>query len=168
PRPVAGCVQTQASPAAVGRSSDRFEFQLFDSDATLQVESDRAAMSLHEESGTQITVEPNQITGVLVAELTSRGRSRFAATAQIPRTWIVDSVETQPPEMLADRSLAASGPGPHLLQLKLARPVTPQRPLRLIVRAHYRRPANNQPLGADFFRLANFPEVHGSWQLVAV
>src|SRR5688572_5399350 len=38
-RPVAGCVQTNAMPAAAGRSGDRFEFQLFEPGAEIEVSS---------------------------------------------------------------------------------------------------------------------------------
>jgi hypothetical protein len=167
-RPLSGCVQTQAAPAAAARGSDRFEFQLLQPGAEIEIAADQTAAPLDETSGTQINVETNQITGVMVAELTSLGASRFAVEAQVPRQWIVDAVETQPPESLADRTLTTRGSGPQLLHLKLARALTSQRPLRVVIRAHYRRPPSQRPLAADFFRLARFPESRGGRRLISV
>ncbi len=167
-RPVKGCVQTAATPAAAGRASDRFEFQMFDPDAAIEIAADESTALLYEESATRITVESNQVLGVLAAELTSLGTGQYVVVAQVPRNWIVDTVETQPPELLADRSLTAKSSGPQILQLTLTRPLTTQRPLSLIIRAHYRRPANNRPLGDEFFQVASFPESQGGRRLVAV
>ena len=70
--------------------------------------------------------------------------------------------------MLADRLFTMPGGGPRQVRLKLAQPLTPQRPLRLVIRAHYRRPANNRPLGEAFFGVASFPEAQAGRKLVAV
>ena len=154
-------------PAAPGRSSDRFDFHLFEPDAAIEIASDQAGAVLHEEAGTQITVESNQVTGVLLAELTSLGVNRFEAR---PRCH--DSGSSIPSKLnhpiCWPNDHYPRGTGPQLLHVKLARPMTAQRPLRLVIRAHYRRPANHQALGKDFFRLASFPEVRDGRRLVAV
>lgn len=164
-RPLAGAVQRRAT---AGRGNDQFEFDVFDEKAEIEVSSDPSPARFVEHSGTQINVESSQVTGVFVAELRSLGGNRFSLVAELPRHWIVDSVETQPAEMLADRSSAMRGSGPHQLQIKLARALSGQSPMRLVIRAHYRRPANSQPLGRDFFQLARFPEAQTSRRLVAV
>src|SRR5439155_2639530 len=105
-RPMAGCVQIDAAAATATRASDRFVFQLFAADAAVEIAPNQTLSPLREESGTQINVESTQVTGVLVAELrASGGGARFAIEAELPHQWIVDAVETQPPEMLADRAL---------------------------------------------------------------
>ena len=167
PRPLSGCVQTQAAPATAARSSDRFEFQLLEPGAEIEIAADQTAAPLDETSGTQINVETNQITGVIVAELTSlapavcRGRSSAQAVdcrcggnaaSRIARRSHADHPRQRP---------AASAPeaGPAL---------TAQRPLRVVIRAHYRRPASQRPLAADFFRLARFTESRGGRRLISV
>lgn len=168
-RPVRGCVQMDAAPATAARPTDRFVFQTFDANAAVEVAPDPMLAPLREESGTQLNVESTQVTGVLIAELKATGGgARFSITAELPHQWLVDAVETQPAEMLADRTLVSSGQNPHRLQLKLARPLTAQQPLRVIIRGHFRRPPNDQPLGDEFFHLARFPEVHDRRELVAV
>jgi hypothetical protein len=168
-RPVRSCVQTDASAATATRSTDRFVFQAFAADAAIEVAPNLTLAPLREESGTQLNVEATQVTGVLVADLRATGAgARFAVTAELPRQWLVDAVETQPADMFADRTLISGGQNPHRLQVKLARPLTAQQPLRLIIRGHFRRPPNNQQLGDEFFHMARFPEAHDRRQLIAV
>jgi hypothetical protein len=167
-RPLRGCVQTLATSTSAGRTADRFEFQVFSADAAVEVSALEPALPLSERSGTQITVELNQVLGVLIAELSSIGRGRFEVEAEVPRHWIVDSVETEPSEVLVDRSLSAGGSGPQRLQIKLAQPMTHERPVRLIVRGHYRRPANGELFGHSVFQLASFPAARDSRRLVAL
>jgi hypothetical protein len=168
-RPLRGCVQSDAAPATATRATDRFVFQAFAADGGIEVAPNHSLAPLREESGTQLNVEATQITGVLMADLRATGSgARFAITAEVPHQWIVDAVETQPADMLADRTLISRGQNPHQLQIKLARPFTAQQPLRFIIRGHFRRPPNDQPLGDEFFHMARFPEVHDRRQLVAV
>jgi hypothetical protein len=167
-RPVRGCATMLVTPAAAGRTQEKFTLQLFAADSAIAIRAEPMPAPLREESGLQVIVESNQVNGVLVAELTSLAGSQFEAQARLPRQWIVDAVETQPPEMLADRFLDARGTGPQILRLRLNRPITASRPLRLVIRAHYRRPANGQPLGESLFRLATFPDARDCRRLVAV
>jgi hypothetical protein len=161
-------VLAAVTPASAGRASDQFQFQKYDAGGTIEIATDQTVPLLREESGTQITVDLAQVKGVLVADLSTLGGDSFTIEATVPRQWIVDSVETQPPEALADRSLAPRGPAQQLLRLNLARPVNAARRLQLIVRAHTRRPANGQRLPDDFFSLATFLGVRESRRLVAV
>src|SRR4029078_10346520 len=95
-RPLKNCVQTDATPAAATRTTDRFVFQTFAADAAVEIAPNHTLSPLREESGTQINVEATQVPGVLVAELKATGAgARFAIAAELPRQWIVDSVETQ-------------------------------------------------------------------------
>ena len=134
-RPLRGCIQTVTSAAGASRGNDRFEFQLFESEATLEISSGQAVAFLNEESGTQITVEsqPDRRRDGRRAH-GAGGGAPFSLTALVSRQWIIDSVETQPPEVLADRSLSARGSEARL-QLKMTRPLTAQRPVRLVIRA---------------------------------
>lgn len=167
-RPLSGCVQTGASAAGSVKIFDRQDFQLFSPSASVEISLNASLQPLQEDSGTQINIESNQVTGVYIGELTSTAANRFEVAVQISRNWVVDAVETQPQEMLADRTLTGDKDGSQQLQFKLVRPISASRPLRVIIRAHYRRPASNEALDVSFFRLAKFPETLGGRQLVSV
>lgn len=168
PRPILGCVQTGASLASPGRNLDRFYFQLFADNADIELAPSSSPSGLIEESGTQIHVEASQVTGVFIADLTAAVPRGFAVEVQIPRQWIVDSVETQPPDMLIDRLLSIAPSGWQVLNLHLARPISSTRRLRLTIRAHCRRPANQELLDETFFQLARICDARGGNQFVSV
>ena len=165
--PLAGCVQTAMLPAGANRPLDEMQFQLFSAAASIEIAAQPHAAPLHEQSGTDLRIEASQISGVLIAELSSLGGDRFSVDAVLPRHWLIDAVETQPADMLADRQTTPRGATQQTLRLHLARALNESRPLRLVIRAHFRRPAGEQPLPADFFRLATFPEAREGRRLVA-
>jgi hypothetical protein len=162
------CVQTAANSTSAGRSIDRFAFQLVSPSAAVEVTSNRSAQPLTEDSGTQIHFETNQVTGIFIADLASRAPNVFTIDAQISKQWIVDAVETQPPDALTDRVTTSGAGGVQRLRLQLARPISIARPLRVTVRAHARRPAMNELLDGNYFRFAQFPDARGSRQLLSV
>lgn len=170
PRAVRGCERwPSAAAASVGlRHPDRFAFQLWDPQAQIEVTASPSFAPLHVESATQLLVEPNQVLAATTAEVTVQAGQRFELQAQVPRPWIVDAVDVQPAEMLAERSLTARGGGPQLLRVQLVRPLLPGRPLRLTLRAHFRRPPPGQPLGEGVFQPLSFPEAASVQRWIAV
>jgi hypothetical protein len=166
-RPVQGCYQAAVFPAVGGASLDQFDFHLHEPGAAIEIAADPQSAALRANVGTQIRIDASQVTGVLVAELSTLGGHRFEIDAVVPPNWIIDAVETQPGDALAERRRISRG-GQNLQRLKLVRPLGEARPLRLIIRAHYRRPPNNEPFTGDFFRLANFLEARDNRHLLAV
>ncbi len=167
-QPLTGCERTAVAAAAAGRAGDQFQFQLFAADAAIEVAADPRPAQLRERSGTEIRIDGSQVSGVLIAELSSLGGERFSVEAVVPRHWLIDAVETQPADMLADRTTTPRGGGQQTLRLNLTRSLNETRPLRLTVRAHFRRPALERPLDEDFFRLATFPDAREGRRLTAV
>jgi hypothetical protein len=167
-QPLAGCERTAVLTADAGRTEDQFQFQLFAEDAAIEIAGDPHAAPLRERSGTEIRIDASQVSGVMIAELASLGGERFSVDAVLPRHWLIDTVEMQPAEMLADRSTTPRGPGQQALRLNLTRSLNESRPLKVIIRAHYRRPAAQQPLTAEFFRLASFPDAREARRLTCV
>jgi hypothetical protein len=168
PQAVADCIQTGVVAGPAPRSVDQFQFDLFGKAPAIAIHVGQSPGQLHELSGTQIRVDEKQITAVMIAELSSTGADRYALEALLPRTWIVDTVETQPSDLLADRWTTNRSATRQAMKIQLARSLNEQQPARILIRAHYRRPANEQPLGADFFHVATFPEAITGRRLVSV
>jgi hypothetical protein len=167
-RPVRGCWQAGVLPASTPSASDQMQFRLHAADAAIEVGANLAPAGLREASGTQLVIDATQVTAAMTAELTSLGGNRFFVEARIPRRWIIDSVEVQPADALSDRLLAAATPDQQLLRLNLKRAIQESLPLRVIIRGHHRRPADNGNLPEDFLRLATFSDVRSARRLVAV
>ena len=170
PKVARGGVRVAAGPAApVGsRGLDRFAMQLFEPDAQVEVTASPSFAPLHVQSATQLLVETGQVLAVATAEVTVPTGERFALEAQVPRPWVVDAVDVQPPEMLAERALTAQGSGPQRLRLQLARPLVAGRPLRVTLRAHFRRPPPGQPLAEGCLQPLGFPDAFSLKRWIAV
>ncbi|HEX5103857.1 MAG TPA: hypothetical protein VFV87_08615, partial [Pirellulaceae bacterium] len=166
--PIRGCWQTAVVPATGQRRIEQMEFRLLTAEAAIEIAADSSLPMLREWSGTQIMIDAAQINAVMIAELSSISRERFFAEAAISRRWIVDSIEVQPPEALSDRMLIAATPNQQLLRLNLQHPLQEAEPLRVLIRAHQRRPADNQVLSGPLFRLAAFAGVSQPERIVAV
>lgn len=109
-------------------------------------------------SGTTLTVEPLQTTVVVQTQLECKEQPLFDVQALIPRRWIIDSLETTPPDLLEDRSVSTPRGDFDKIQLRLREPVTSQKPLLLTIRAHRPRTADEDNLPEDLLPAALFPQ----------
>ena len=167
-----GCRASEYVAASPSQPNCTWQFQQFVPSAGIDVALADRAPALAELSATSLEFGPTQISGVYSAEVSASGGMQFALTAEIPRAWIIDSIDVQPADMLADRSLSSHpSPSPNsqmqLLNLSLRRPIVTGRPLRLTLRAHHRRPPIDEFLPPSFFSLATLKGVRDSRRLVA-
>ncbi|MGV3608657.1 MAG: hypothetical protein ACO1RA_19800 [Planctomycetaceae bacterium] len=109
-------------------------------------------------SGTTLTVEPLQTTVVVQTQLECREQPLFDVQLLIPRRWIVDSLETNPPDLLEDRSVSTPRGDFDKIQLRLREPVTSNKPLLLTIRAHRPRTADEDNLPEDLLPAVVFPQ----------
>lgn len=167
-KPLRGAWQSAVTPAVGGRGNDQMQFRLHEARAQIEIAADLAPAGLQEITGTQFIVDGTKVSAVMTAELTSLGGNYFAVEATVPRRWIIDAVEVEPAEALSDRTLTADAPNRQLLRLNLRLALQPARPLRVVVRAHHRRPSGSQTFDVDFHRLAVFADVRSARRLVAV
>ena len=114
-------------------------------------------------TGTSVAVEP--------AALTARGEALIQVvrgspgrlSAEVPKAWIVDSVEFTPDNLVEDYSWEPSARATHQrLQVRLRDPLSRERAFRLTVRAHRPRSANRDTLRDDSFRVL---EIAGTAEL---
>jgi len=109
-------------------------------------------------SGTTLTVEPLQTTVVVQTQLECKEQPLFDVQVLIPRRWIVDSLETNPPDLLEDRSVSTPRGDFDKIQLRLREPVTSQKPMLLTIRAHRPRTADEDNLPEDLLPAVLFPQ----------
>jgi len=169
--PQRDCRTLGYSAATPGQSSSTWQFQQLTAEADVQISLAQNTAALLEHSATSFEFGATQIAGTFTAEVTATEGLHFALTAEIARAWIVDSVEVQPPDMLADRALATSttplpGAAAHVLRLTLRRPIAAGRKLRLVVRAHQRRPPDDQWLPKSFNSLVNLDGIRDARRLL--
>ncbi len=140
-------------------------FQLFAPDGLLEINVVRRTRKLSATIGTTIELEPSATTAQVVADLSSVVGQRYLLEADVPNAWTLDSIETEPSNSVEDYQFVAYEAGSKRLQIHLSQPLTPNRPMRLMIRAHR---APTFVLRADDFRPLRFTNVDSTSHLVAI
>ena len=143
-------------------------FQHFTADSVPELTLSRSGGGLRAAAGTLVQIDAHRLTAVSQWDLSTESGERFQAEFELPRAWIVDSVETTPPEQLEDRVITALSPERQRLELRLRQPIRADRKLRLTIRAHCRRPSNEEGLSIALLRLAQLRDADQVRKLAAV
>lgn len=132
------CRQSKVGPLPAALTGEALEFQCFGPDATAQVLVARQREPLRVASGVEIGLASGLRTARWVGNLEVSGGERFHLLANVPRHWVVDSLETIPEDDLADWSVVEAEGSDRLLNVRLATAVTANHPVRLVISARGR------------------------------
>ena len=151
-----GCRQTGASvsSAAAGEALDaksattsageQLDFETFATDAGIDVTLSQRPTEVHAVSATATLLGQGKMNSRVAIDFRSGAGPVFSLEAQVLPNWTIDSVESQPTDGLDDWTLQRYRRR-QTLSVRLARALTPARPLRLIVWARrlYAFPGRN-------------------------
>lgn len=131
---------TEPIPApATGESR---QFDLLSPHGSCDLLLTRQSPELHARTGTTITLNDSIVTSQFIAQLSASGGAVFSIPLQRDAGWIVDSIETDPPQIdHVTRGLNR--------EIVLLAPITPTEPLKLIVKAHRQLPSGGTLLGRE-------------------
>jgi len=110
--------------------------------------------------------EATQLSAVLNLDLAVSSGERFAVDAVTSEDWIIDSVDTAPPDLLEERQFIPAGG--RKFTLHLARPLTSKERTRLVIRAHRQLPAEGEAITAPALRLVEFQDLREEQLVVAL
>jgi hypothetical protein len=164
----AGCRQTTAGPLSAPSAGESLQFQYFTADSAISLTIQHRPSRLRLVAGTSIRLDSEEMNGRVVADFAALEGEQFLLQANVPKIWIVDAVESQPPEVLDDWTVAPDGAKRQLLEIRLNKAIDPQRRVRIIVRAHGPLPPPGSALGMEQFRLAEFRNVGDARHLMVL
>lgn len=130
-----GCSQTSSSPLAEPRAGESMQFQIFNSDATVAVSLGQQRGELSAKLATAVEIGNGEITARTVGDFQSSDSPQFAVGAKVAPAWRIDDVAAVPADALADWNLETGPDGARKLSIRLAKPIGPEFPVRLIVGA---------------------------------
>ncbi|MCB9940518.1 MAG: hypothetical protein H6823_19935 [Planctomycetaceae bacterium] len=133
-----GTVLRGVEPLPAPATGESRRFALLNSDASCNLLLTRQAPRLHAQIGTTITLNDSIVAAECIAQLSANGGAVFSIPLQRDAGWIVDSIESVPP--LIDHIDTVRGTLRLSREIVLRDPITPEKPLRLIVKAHRRMP----------------------------
>jgi hypothetical protein len=119
-------------------SGESRAFDLFSPDASQEVLLKTTSPQISSDSVTGIEINESTVTAQFVAHLSNSSEvDAFSLRLRQDANWIIDSVETEPPN-LSTEDLVVGTRGVSTIQL--AEPITPDRPIKLVVKAHRQTP----------------------------
>jgi len=142
-----GCRQTGASPLKAS-AGEQLDFETLVTDAGINVSLSQRPTEVQAVSATSTLLGQGKINSRVATDFRTGDGPVFFLEADVLPNWTIDSVESKPMAGLDDWTLERRG-GTQKLSIRLARPLTSGRPLRLIVSARrlYEFPGRN--LGID-------------------
>ncbi|MFM7074431.1 MAG: hypothetical protein ACKO38_21795, partial [Planctomycetota bacterium] len=151
---VRGGRQTLTRELAAPAAGISLEAQFHDPAGAIAVRLGVPAAEARVLTGTSVAVEPAALTARVETLIQVVRGSPGRLSAEVPKAWIVDSVEFSPDTLVEDYSWEPAPRATHQrLQVRLRDPLSRERPFRLTVRAHRPRSANRDSLRDDSFRV---------------
>ena len=108
--------------------------------------------------GASVQFDPaGAVSATLRVDLTSPDGELFEADAVVSNDWVLDAIETEPADLLEDRPVVAQDERSRTMRLKFVRPITPQSPVRLIIRARLQQPSTDDFSARSLWRWFRLP-----------
>ncbi|MEA1951088.1 MAG: hypothetical protein U9N87_06865, partial [Planctomycetota bacterium] len=150
-------------------SGELLQLQLFSADARPQVVLSRPKSQPLVDLGIATRLDAGGMTALVTAKLQSKRQEQFQVEAELAAQWIVDSVQSQPPDVLADWRVRNGGAGSRRLAIRLASPLSPKRGvLRLIVGLRHPRSPLGRKLSIDDLIPLSFVNCEKGKSLLAI
>ena len=143
-----GCRQSGIGPLSAPRVGESIQFEYFGPDATVELTLVRRRATVQLVSGTSTSLGDGKMTSRVVTDFRTADASQFALEAEVAPPWTIDSAESLPAEALDDWSLDSRN-NPRKLTVRLAKPLTPMRPIRLVIVARRLYASPGRSLGID-------------------
>jgi hypothetical protein len=160
--------QTSVSPGSLTQPELTYQFQYLSPLGQVAVQTAREIPRLSVVGGLVVRQEATQLAGVFNLDLSVASGERFAVEGVTSPEWIIDSVDTSPPDLLEERRFTPLDGRKFDLQLRLTRPLTPKDKTRLVIRAHRQLPAEGESITAPALRLVEFRDVRDEQIVVAL
>ena len=127
--------QTGTGPLTAPRVGQSAEVQYFTPDGGVEIVLAPPRAALHPDTGTALELNDVEMAARIVAALRVPEGERFQLDAEVSRLWAVDAVETIPADALGSWDFRQNKGGGGKLIVRLAKAVSPSRPIRLLVTA---------------------------------
>ena len=157
--------QSAASSGEAGSTPAAQRFQLFAPDGFLEINVARRTNWVVGEIGTTMELDQGTLAAEVVADLSCELGERYLLEADVPNAWSLDTVETLTPNSIEGHQFVEYAADHKRLQIRLARPLSPNHRSRLTIRLH-RTP--DFVLRADDFRPVRFHRAALAAPLVAI
>ncbi len=129
------CGQSGTGPLSAPRVGESAQFQYFAPEATIEVRLSYRHTPWQLRAGTATVLNGSEASARVIAVFRTDHTPWFTLDADVGENWLIDSVESVPPEAVDDWTLEESAAGQRKLNVRLAKALVPGRPVRLTIHA---------------------------------
>ena len=129
----AGCRQSGTGPLTAPRVGESTEFQMFSPDARIELVCARRKDPFQVTSTTFVELRGGEMTAQVAAGFQVAESPRFRLEAGFPQPWLIDTVQSQPADVVDDWTIETDARNRRRLVVHLAKALSPSRPIRLRV-----------------------------------
>jgi hypothetical protein len=162
------CSFSSPVPLAGNRTGEAIDVQCFSPDAAVGLFLERMDRPVRAAGITLLRMFEEEIVAELRSEVRVDFGDRFSLDAELPSKWIVDSVATTPATALQDWALSESQQGKRTLTLRLAQPLSSDRPLRITIAGRLKHHNRDDEFTRDDLRFVEFVGVDNREPVAAV
>lgn len=160
--------QIAISTAGFSGSNETWQFQYHSPLATLDLLAARERPQLVVASGLVVRMEATQWSGTWQSDVSCDAGALHEIQLLLSNRWVVDSIESIPPELIEQRQFLTPGQDGQAVRLRLSRAVADRQKVRLIVRAHRPIPPVHEEIRAPDLWLARFSQTLREDRLIAL
>ncbi|MGQ9576098.1 MAG: hypothetical protein ACUVUC_12345 [Thermoguttaceae bacterium] len=160
--------QTATGRLTPPRAGESIEVQYFSPEAGTEVLLGFPDASPQAVSGVRLQLSGVHAAARVAAALRLAQGERFQLEAEVAPMWAVETVETFPSEALGQWDFQPGTSGAGRLTVRLARPLAPSRPIRLVAVGRYLHSPTERPLTAEDLRPLRPLGVRGAGPLLAL
>ena len=131
---------TQVRPQQARRTTDTVDLQLFAPDAGIEVVLGQEQTPPKIDYGVAIEMSAGQIAGRQTVLLETEEGEHLEVVGQVTPSWIVDSIQSDPSGAIADWRIEPADQAKRQLVVELAKPVSTNTPIKLVVSARRLEP----------------------------
>ena len=169
-----GCHETGVKPGVSSSLDESRLFQFYQPQASISVAVEGREAEIHLDVGTRIDLATERMSGLVIADARAAHGQQFVLQGKLGPGWIVDAVETDPPEFLDDYEVIRVARPPRSgqprnqqrLVIRLNRAIQSGQDVRLFVRGHSR--ANQGKIDGSRLRMVDFESAASQRSVIAV
>jgi hypothetical protein len=137
-----GSIARKVEPLPQPDRGELRQFQSFSPDREWTIWLAENVQEFRADTGLSLRFAESVVTGQLVADIQAVRGDAFQLRALVQPGWIIDTVQTDPPESF--EGFQATRSGQQTFDIKLKQALNPDRKIRVSVRGHRRNPVSNR------------------------
>ena len=163
-----GCQPTSFLQHELTQGSESFELQSYRQNARIDIALAQHGSRVAMHGGTSVRLGKAFVETRFVGDFRSLEGHRFDLTADVPADWIIDTVESDPADLVADWNVEYPSTQRQQLRIRLKESLSPERQLRLFLTGRLPRSMSDEALGMEAIHFARFRDIEVAEHFMAI